>query len=59
MYAEMQNLIMIWGIQSYHVVVRNNSINPLNPHDALKHHFTSLKADLISQQLGVLEWKFP
>ena len=23
------------------------SVNPLSPHDALKHHFTSLKTDLI------------
>ena len=34
-------------------------INPLSPHDALKHHFTSLKTDLIFQQLRVLERKFP
>ena len=26
-------------------------LNPLSPHDALKHHFTSLKTDLISLQL--------
>ena len=32
-------------------------INPLSPHDALKHHFTSLKTYLIF--LGVLEWIFP
>ena len=30
-------------------------VNPLSPHDALKHHFTSLKTDLIFLQLGVLE----
>ena len=29
--------------------------NPLSPHDALKHHFTSLKTYLIFLQLGVLE----
>ena len=32
--------------------------NPLNPHDALKHHFTSLKTGFIFLfflQLGVLE----
>ena len=29
--------------------------NPLGPHDALKHHFTSLKTYLIFLQLGVLE----
>ena len=32
---------------------------PLSHHDALKHHFTSLKTHLISLQLGVLERKFP
>ena len=35
------------------------SFNPLSPHDALKHHFTSLKTDLISLQQRVLERKFP
>ena len=34
-------------------------VNPLSPHDALKHNFTSLKTDLISLQLMVLEGKFP
>ena len=34
-------------------------INPLRPHDALKHYFTSLKADLIPLQLRVLEREFP
>ena len=34
-------------------------INPLSPHDALKHHFTSLKTDLIFLQPRVLERKFP
>ena len=33
--------------------------NPLSPHDALKHHFTSLKKYLIFLQPGVLERKFP
>ena len=33
------------------------SFNPLSPHDALKHHFTSLKTQLISLQLGVLGGK--
>ena len=32
--------------------------NPFSPHDALKHHFTSLKTDLIFLQPGVLERKF-
>ena len=27
-------------------------VNPLNPHDALKHHFASLKKDLISWNLN-------
>ena len=30
-------------------------LNPLGPHDALKHHFTSLKTHLIFLQLSVLE----
>ena len=34
-------------------------VNPLNPDDALKHHFTSLKSALIFPQRGVLERKFP
>ena len=33
--------------------------NPLSPHDALKHHLTSLKTGLILLQLGVLKQKFP
>ena len=33
--------------------------NPLSPHDALKHNFTSLETYLIFLQLGVLEQKFP
>ena len=37
----------------------NYYINPLSRHDALKHHFTSLKTDLILQQPRVLERKFP
>ena len=31
-----------------------NLLNPLIPHDALKHHFTSMKKDLMFLQLGVL-----
>ena len=34
------------------------NFNPLSPHDALKHDFTSLKTDLIFLQLRVLEWIF-
>ena len=45
-----------WFIQIYLTVLR---VNPFNPHDALKHHFTFLKTDLIFLQLGVLERKFP
>ena len=33
-------------------------VNPLSPHDALKHHLTSLKTDLIFVQPRVLEWIF-
>ena len=31
------------------------TFNPLSPQDALKHHFKSLKTDLIFLELGVLE----
>ena len=43
-------------IQSLHVW---HIINPLSPHDALKHPFTFLKTYLIFLQLRVLEHKFP
>ena len=33
--------------------------NPLSPHDALMHHFTSLKIQFISLKLRVLKGKFP
>ena len=36
----------------------NKTVNPLSPHDVLKHHFTPLKTDLIFLQLRVLERKF-
>ena len=43
-----------------HTFVRVNiTLNPLSPHDALKHHFTSLYTDCIFLQLEVLLWKFP
>ena len=32
------------------------SLNPLSPHDALMHHFTSLKIELIFLQPRVLEF---
>ena len=32
--------------------------HPLNPHDALMHHFTSLKRDMIFLQLRGLEENF-
>ena len=41
------------------VDIRDLGVNPFNPHDALKHHFTSLKTDLIFLQPRVLERKFP
>ena len=34
-------------------------INPFSPHDPMRHHFTSLKTDLIFLQPRVLERKFP
>ena len=38
----------------YYSIKSLSLFNPLSPHDALKHHFTSLKTDLIFLQLGVL-----
>ena len=43
------------GFQSLAGLMTPIEINPLIPHDALKHHFTSLKRDLIFLQLMVLE----
>ena len=40
-------------------VPTESPLNPLNPHDALKHHFKSVKTDLILLKLEVLERKFP
>ena len=34
-------------------------INPLSPHDAIKHNFTSMKTYLFFLQQRVLERKFP
>ena len=37
----------------YTIIIQR--FNPLSPHDALKHHFKSLKTDLIFLQQTVLE----
>ena len=42
-----------------HETLNRSCFNPLSPNDALKHHFTSLKTDLIVQSLRFLERKFP
>ena len=47
-------LWMKWAFKHQDVWSQNN---PLSPHDALKHHFTSLKTDLIFLQQRVLERK--
>ena len=49
-------------INLWHMEITDQSfsiLNPLSPQDALKHHFTSLKTDLIFLQLVVLEWISP
>ena len=54
--GEYSNLMYTQGVQISVDVVELyaiRGINPLSPHDALKHHFTSLKADLIFLQLRV------
>ena len=47
------------GAAYLRVFIFYKHINPLSPHDALKHHFTSLKTQLIFLQQRVLEQKFP
>ena len=42
----------------YTKILSVGRVNPFNPHDALKQHFTSLKTDLIFLQPRVLERKF-
>ena len=52
----------------YNVLIKNvkeriesvpSGVNPLGPHDALTHHFTSLKKEIIFLQPRVLKRKFP
>ena len=53
---------MVVRVRRNHMVWRRSRasvINPLSPHDALKHHITSLKTQFSSLQLRVLEGKFP
>ena len=40
-------------------VISDLRVNHLNPDDAIKHHFTSLKTDLIFLQQRFLEQTFP
>ena len=40
------------------IIHMKHNFNPLSPHEAFKHHFTSLKTDLIFLQPMVLELKF-
>ena len=47
-----------WIYQGY-LHIFHDFLNPLSPHDALKHHFSSLKTQFISLQLRVLEGKCP
>ena len=54
-FAWMKMIMVNSGLQG----LRGYSLNPLSPHDALKHHFTSLKTYLIFLQLRVSEDKFP
>ena len=57
--SELKNSIwhsLEWQIGSFSCEA-TNCINSFNPHDALKHHFTSLKTNLIFLQQRVLERK--
>ena len=51
--------IFFLACQQLQKKVQHNFITPLSPHDALNHHFTSLKTNLIFPQQRVLERKFP
>ena len=53
--ASIKNLIVFSIKFEYH---RLNVLNLLSPHDALKHHFTSLETDLILLQQRVSERNF-
>ena len=50
MYTDMHATVVVIGVLG---------VNPLSPHDALKHHFKYLWTDSIFPQLRVLERKFP
>ena len=39
--------VIIKGFKSLQWVNRTSGVNPLSPHNALKHHLKSLKTDLI------------
>ena len=45
-------------MQNTRVIKTCMGLNPLSPHDELKHHFTSLKTHLIFLQPRVLEQNF-
>ena len=57
-----KTFMMIWNLKKMLASMIHTKIiqrfNPLSPRDALKNHFTSLKTDLIFQQLRILDWKF-
>ena len=55
------NQLFLLHLNTYmlRVYVHYTWFNPLSPHDALKHHFTSLKTNLIFLQIRVLERKLP
>ena len=57
--TDKNNIIVYQESQSFKAKIVYVKINPLSPHDALKHHFTSLKTYLIFLQPKVLERKFP
>ena len=46
---------LLWSTSVLQGLISVLTFNPLSPHDALKHHFTPLKTDLILLQPRVLE----
>ena len=57
---QMGKILTLVQFESKHnAYLANMTPNPLSPHDSLKHHFTSLKTDVIFLQPRVLERNLP
>ena len=57
MFAEVHSQVQTAPTHEQMYTISPKLFNSLNPHDALKHHFTSSKTHLASLQLRVLKRK--